>query len=166
MNPTLLGWSLVGFLVWSITIGTGAYFKGKAQCELQHEAAQKTHTEQVLDTRSKNEVSSNKEVGDTIKYVEVIKWKTKEVIKNVPAYISKSADDSCVVPVGFVRLHDLSASESGQENYTVDSITVYDTPSKIKLSTVGETIAENYGTYHSEMKRFEGLQQWVVKYCQ
>lgn len=165
MNPTLIAYTLAGFLGWSILLGGSAFYKGSEYQKTKQQATQGKHTEQVLDQRVKNEVKSNESTTQTIKEVEVIKWKTKEVIKNVPVYITKTADSKCVIPNGFVSLHDSSASGEGFKSDPATTSLLYDSPSEVKLSEVGETVAENYGTYHQEMKRFTGLQSWVQTYC-
>lgn len=165
MNPTLIAYALLGLVAWTGVVGGTAYYKGKEQCQIEQKAAEKTHVETVLDTREKNDHDSNKDAKGNIQQVEVVKWKTREVVKNVPVYVNRVADSRCTVGVGFVRLHDLSASGTGREDNPDTSGQLYDTPSGVSLSTVASTIAENYGTCRAEMKRFEGLQDWVTKYC-
>lgn len=165
MNPLLLAYALAGFLIWSIGLGATAYFKGKSQCHLEQAAAEKEHVETVLDTREKNENESNQDAAATIKEVEVIRWRTKETIREVPVYVSGIGDAGCVVTAGFVRLHDLSASGAGLPDDPDTASKLYDAPSGIALSTVATTVAENYGVCREEMTRFEGLQDWVGKYC-
>lgn len=165
MNPTLIAYSVIAMIAWTGIVGTGAYFKGKSQCHLEQAASAKDHVETVLDTREKNEHDSNQAAATTIKEVEVIRWKTRDVIVKVPVYISGAGDSGCIIPVGFVRLHDLSTGNAGLPDNPDTSGQLYDAPSGIALSTVGSTIAENYGTCREEMKRFEGLQDWVNKYC-
>lgn len=165
MNPTLIAYGLAGFLIWSIGLGGAAYFKGKTQCQIEQKAAEKTHVETVLDTREKNDHESNKDAATNIQQVEVVRWRTRETVRNVPVYVNRVADSRCTVGMGFVRLHDLSASGTGQQDNPDTSGQLYDAPSGVDLSTVASTIAENYGTCREEMKRFEGLQDWVTKYC-
>lgn len=165
MNPTLIAYTVAGFLAWSVILGGAAFYKGSDYQKTKQQAVQGSHIEKVLDQRVKNEEKSNDSVKTVIKEVEVVKWKTKEVIKNVPVYITKKSDDSCIIPNGFVSLHDSSASGEGLTNDPTTPVLLYDSPSEIKLSEVGETVAENYGTYHEEMKRFTGLQNWVQTYC-
>lgn len=165
MNPTLIAYALAGFLIWSIGLGGAAYYKGKSQFQLEQAAAAKDHVETVLDTREKNENDSNQAAAATIKEVEVIRWKTRETVREVPVYVSGIGDSGCVVTAGFVRLHDLSASGAGLPDDPDTASQLYDAPSGIALSTVAATVAENYGACREEMTRFEGLQDWVGKYC-
>jgi hypothetical protein len=165
MNPTLLAYGLLAAMVWTGIIGSTAYYKGRAQCQLEQAAAEREHIESVIDTREKNENDSNQAAAATIKEVEVIRWKTRDVIVKVPVYVSRAGDRGCVVPAGFVRLHDLSASGKGLPDNPDPSGQLYDSPSGIALSTVASTVAENYGTCREEMTRFEGLQDWVTKWC-
>ena len=81
----------------------------------------------------------------------------KTITKEIPIYVSQIADSECVIPVGFVLLHNAAASgsvpeSSGQPN---------DTPSGVELSGVAKIVTENYGTCIENSTRLSGLQQWV-----
>ena len=165
MNPTLIAYAIIGAIAWTGIISTTAYIKGKSQCQLEQAAAEKEHAENVIDTRGKNENESNQNAATNIQKVETIRWKTRDVIVKVPVYVSRAGDRGCVVPAGFVRLHDSAASGTGLPDNPDPSGQLYDSPSGIALSTVASTVAENYGTCREEMTRFEGLQDWVTKYC-
>lgn len=165
MNPTLIAYAVIAAIAWTGIVGTTAYLKGKNQCQLEQNAAEKDHVETVLDTRGKNENESNRDAKTTIERVEVVRWKTRDVVKRVPFYVSGLGDAGCAVPVGFVRLHDSAASGAGLPDNPDTSGQLHDAPSGIALSTVASTVAENYGTCREEMTRFEGLQDWVTKYC-
>lgn len=69
-----------------------------------------------------------------------IQWRTRTLIKEVPTYVTPDADDRCVIPVGFVRLHDAAAS-----GLPVASGGPVEAPSGVELSTVAGTVATNYG---------------------
>ncbi len=165
MNPILIAYALLGLIAWTGIVGGTAYYKGKSQCQIEQKAAEKAHVESVLDTREKNDHESSKDAASNIQQVEVVRWKTREVVRNVPVYVGGVANSRCIVGTGFVRLHDMSASGEGLKDNPDTSGQLYDTPSGVELSTVAETVAENYGTCNAEMKRFEGLQDWVIKYC-
>lgn len=80
------------------------------------------------------------------------------ITKEVPIYVSKAADASCVVPNGFVRVHDASAANvpiSGGARVTDDG------PSGIALSTVAETVADNYTDCRANAEQLSRLQKWA-----
>lgn len=72
-----------------------------------------------------------------------IQTRTVTLIKEVPTYVTPAADDRCIVPVGFVRLHDAAASAS---ELPAASGGPLDAPSGVDLSAVASVVAENYGT--------------------
>jgi hypothetical protein len=165
MNPAFWSYVVLAVVAWSVLLSAGSYQSGKKQCTLEYNANQKKQLETVIDKRVVNENASNQDVKTTIERVEVVRWKTRDVVKRVPVYVSGVADNGCVVPVGFVRLHDLSASGEGLPDNPDATGQLYDQASGVELSTVASTVVENYGTCREEMTRFEGLQGWVEKYC-
>lgn len=66
------------------------------------------------------------------------------LVKEVPVYVPASADDRCVVPLGFVRLHDAAAQ--GVPAPAPDPGEPADAPSGVALSAVASTVVANYGT--------------------
>lgn len=103
----------------------------------------------------------NKKEADIAKEFETYKTlnpkiKYKEVIK----YVTKTSDDSCVIPYGFWLLHETSIRAIAPTSRPEST----DTPTKIKLSTVGEVISDNYNTCQTEMKKLESLQNIVKEF--
>ena len=91
--------------------------------------------------------------------VKIVEGKTHEIIKKVPVYITKESDDKCTINNGFVSLHDHAS-----KNEVPDSTgTINENPSDIKLSTVAETISQNYGTYYQVVEQLKSLQEWILK---
>ena len=86
-----------------------------------------------------------------------MKEKGNVIIKEIPTYITKTDDSKCVVPNGFVVLHD-----SASRNEVPDTARIVDErASKIKISGVAETVGENYNTYHEVAEQLKSLQKWV-----
>lgn len=69
---------------------------------------------------------------------------TRTLIKEVPVYVTPAADDRCIIPTGFVRLHDAAAS-GGAAGLPGAPGGPLDAPSGVELSAVGSTLAVNYG---------------------
>lgn len=84
----------------------------------------------------------------------------REVVK----YVTKESDDKCTIPLGFVRLHDRAASNDNGQSDAKGGSKSNDLPTKVKLSTVGNTVAGNYNTCNEEMKKLELLQEVVRKF--
>jgi hypothetical protein len=101
--------------------------------------------------------SSVKVVTKYITKVEVVKEKGDLIAKQIPNLISATADGQCVIPNGFVLLHD-----SASRNEVPDaSGSTNEGTSEVKLSGVGKTITENYTTYHQVAEQLRSLQEWV-----
>ncbi|MDB0511053.1 hypothetical protein [Ralstonia solanacearum] len=87
--------------------------------------------------------------------VQTIRLKGDTIIKEIPRYVPIQADASCVVPLGFVRLHDAAAG-------TVPDPGPGDAdaaPSGVALSTVAATVADNYTDSHANSEQLTELQQ-------
>lgn len=71
---------------------------------------------------------------------EKIRTLTRTLIEKVPVYVPASADAGCVVPAGFVQLHDAAAAGLPGPAGGSDQA-----PSGVPLSAVESTVIANYG---------------------
>lgn len=86
---------------------------------------------------------------------------TQTLIREVVRYVPAAADAQCVVPVGFVRLHDQAAT--GVLSDPADAAgQPADAPSGVALSAVGATVAENYGSCREDAERLKGWLTWYA----
>jgi hypothetical protein len=83
-----------------------------------------------------------------------------ERIKNVREFVSEKADRECVVPDGFVRLHDLPTPAGDAASAAGDA----DAPSGVALSEVGETVAGNYAACEADRDRLRMWQSWYTRW--
>ena len=98
-------------------------------------------------------------VGEKVEKAQVeIRYQTREVVRNVPFYVTKEADQRCDVPLGFVRLHDASAT--GKAAVPYGSGESADTSSGVDLSEVSRTTALNYGQALEWRAQVIGWQTW------
>lgn len=84
-------------------------------------------------------------------------------------YVTPKADAQCIVPNGFVRLHDLPiearpSAPTSSESFTIPSgrSEDVDSPSGIALSEVGRTVAYNYTTCEQRKAIIESWQSWYT----
>lgn len=82
----------------------------------------------------------------------------RDIIKEVPRYVTVEADAKCVVPVGFVRLHDAAAA--GRLPGVAGSPGELDRPSGVALSDVSRVVVDNYHTANDWRTVAEGWQAW------
>ncbi|KGE07970.1 signal peptide protein [Burkholderia gladioli] len=98
-----------------------------------------------------------KVVTQYVDRVQVVREKGDTIIKEVPVYVDRDADRACVVPVGFVRVHDGAAA-----NVPVGDPGSADAASSgIALSAVAATVAANYTTCHENAEQLIALQARV-----
>lgn len=135
----------------------GVYMEGGVSNQEKWEARV---AEVKLEMAKKDAASSDATVKVVTKYitnVEVVKEKGESIVKEIPKLITATADGQCVIPNGFVLLHD-----SASRNEVPDSSGVTnEAASGVKLSGVAETITENYTTYHKVAEQLRSLQEWV-----
>ena len=88
-----------------------------------------------------------------------IRTVTRTLIQEVPVYVTPDADDRCIVPVGFVRLHDAAAAGGAVPE---PAGLADDAPSGLELSAVAAGVAENYGDVcRANAQQLSDLQAWV-----
>lgn len=141
----------------AILLAFGLYMEGGVSNQEKWEARV---AEVKLEMAKKDAASAEATTKVVTKYVTVdriVKEKGDAILKEVPKFISKDADAQCVVPNGFVLLHD-----SASRNEVPDSTRGVDEgASKVKLSGVAETVTTNYTTYHQVVEQLKSLQDWV-----
>lgn len=96
-----------------------------------------------------------------VKYVQKqaeIREVTKEIVREVPVFVPPEADAACVIPNGFVRVHDAAAQGvlPGAPAGTDAA------PSGVALSSVASTVAGNYGICHECEAQLKALQGWIL----
>lgn len=114
----------------------------------QEQAAEAKRLEKAKVKVAKREVKADKITEavktDNVKAKAQIEYRTKLLVKEVPVYVTPAADDRCVIPTGFVRLHDAAAS-GGAAGLPGAASGPLDAPSGVELSAVGSTLVVNYG---------------------
>ena len=100
--------------------------------------------------------STTSVVTEYVDRVQVVRERGATIVKEVPVYVTATADSACAVPVGFVQLHDAAASGSPPPGPAGDP----DAPAAgLALSAVAETIADNYASCHATAAQVVALQQ-------
>lgn len=102
---------------------------------------------------------AEKTVEVVTKYVDrvrEVRAKAETIINEVPIYVPKAADDRCVIPDGFVRVHDAAAT--GVPSAARDT---YEAASGVALHTVAATVAANYTDCRANAEQLRALQEWV-----
>ena len=98
-------------------------------------------------------------VTEYVDRVKIVRQAGETIIKEVPVYVPAQADAACVVPRGFVRLHDAAAQGVVPEP-TGNSDAA---PAGVALSAVAGTVAENYTACRANAEQLSALQSWILQ---
>ena len=98
-------------------------------------------------------------VTEYVDRVKIVRQAGETIIKKVPVYVPAQADAACVVPRGFVRLHDAAAQGVVPEP-AGDSDAA---PAGVALSAVAGTVAENYTACRANAEQLSALQSWILE---
>lgn len=93
--------------------------------------------------------------------VQVVEKAGQTIIKEVPVYVPEAADRACVVPAGFVRVHDSSAAGVPLSG---DPGAADEAAPGVALSTVATTVSENYTACRANAEQLAALQQLLRSY--
>ncbi|WP_405124898.1 hypothetical protein [Ralstonia pseudosolanacearum] len=109
-----------------------------------------------LRTQLKGAQGSTVTVTQYVDRVQTIRLKGDTIIKEIPRYVPVQADASCVVPRGFVRLHDGAAAGAVPDPGAGDADAA---PSGVALSAVAGTVTANYTDSQANSEQLAHLQQ-------
>lgn len=163
MPPQILALKFVGILV---AMSISAYVSYKYTdnswnvrwLKAQEAALQLENRVKELETKSAQETT--KVVTRYVDRVKEVKVKGDTVVKEVPVYVTKKADDNCTVTTGFVQLHDAAAKNDSVSGPTGDP---NEKATGVELSDVTKVVTGNYTKYHEVKTQLEALQEWVRK---
>jgi hypothetical protein len=91
--------------------------------------------------------------------------RTVTLIREVPVYVTPKAVAACVVPRGFVELHNNAARPGDTAAAVVSGAPpeLVDAPSGVGLDTVASTIITNYGRCNSNAAQLAALEKWATE---
>lgn len=115
---------------------------------------QKTYIAELENNASKKTVEV---VTEYVEKVKVVKEKGDIIYEKVPVYITKEDDARCIIPNGFVVLHDSAVQNTVPETPRSTN----EKPSGVELSEATKTIIVNYNKYHEVVEQLVALQKWV-----
>lgn len=150
---------LLALVLLSVAMMGFGYIKGASHEAAKWEAAQAEAARKAAAIQVRQAEATFKVVTQYVDRVKVVREKGADIIKDVPAYVTHEADAACVLPRGFVRLHDAAAAnEIPSPAGSADA-----SPSGIALSTATTTVADNYGRCAENAEQLRSLQQWVLE---
>lgn len=161
MNPLVLKYAfrILAPLALVLAVFAFGYSRGSGHVRAEWNADVAQRQLALADAEARAAKITTKIVTEYVDRVRVIREKGQTIVKEVPVYVTPKADAACVVPRGFVRVHDGAARN--QPPGAPEAID--DAPAGIALSTVAEITADNYRTYHEVAEQLKALQQWVAE---
>lgn len=151
---------ILAALVVAIGLAAGGFFEGVHYETLKVEAAASAAKDTVLAQTVKSDAIANQVASADILAQQQLQLVTNTIVKEVPVYVTKIADRKCVIPRGFVRLHDAAAT--GVPPVPDPAPGADDQPAGTDLAAVGTTVATNYGKYAALRQQFLDLKTWVT----
>lgn len=154
MNRLLVGAALAVLAV-LLAVAYGSGWKAR-DAEAQRVKVEQAKAEQRLLERT---VTISQDVGVEVEQRAVeIRERTRVIKEQVPVYVTREADARCDVPAGFVQLHDAAAAGA-----TPSPAQSPDAPSGVAISSVAETVVDNYGTCLEWRNQVLGWQDWYSR---
>ncbi len=144
---------LAGF---GLALMASAWF-GRHYTVLSYEAQIAEQNRQVAELQAANEKKTVQIVTRYVDRIQEVKVAGETIIKEVPIYVTKESDARCVIPAGFVRVHDDAAANRVSE----PTGNAHAAPSGVALSAVAETVAGNYATCHQNAEQLKAIQDWL-----
>jgi hypothetical protein len=163
----LVGWK--GYAVVAaacLLLGAGGGYKIRdvmAQADSAKAAKAEVRTVEHVVYRERAAADVTQRIGEQAATRQAeIRYVTRTLVEKVPVYVTAEADRTCVLPVGFVRLHDEAAATPGEGDAIPEPAGgAYDQPAGVACSAAAETIVANYGDYHAVAAQLTALQTWI-----
>ena len=147
----------VGLALWLVHAhGVGEGVSREKAAQAKREAAAR---KDVAKREKKAEGISTKVAADLTRETVRVQTVTRTIIEKVPVYVTAQADDRCIVPAGFVQLHDAAAASS----LPAASGGSVEADSGVPLSAVAETVAFNYGVAHEWEAEVKAWRRWYAE---
>lgn len=102
------------------------------------------------------------EIGAVVERVRVeYRDRYRTITQEIPRYVTVESDRRCIVPRGFVSVHDAAARGEVLPEGPAAAAVANDAPSGVALSAVASTVVGNYAGCTDDRARLVGLQAWV-----
>lgn len=138
-------------LLWLTGFGMGHHQKTLEDRSAALGAAQK-----AVQTGARQSAATSTVDQHTATATAAIEVRTQTLIQKVPIYVTRKADDQCIVSAGAVSLLDAAASGS----IPVPAIGVPDADSGVALSSVVSDTIVNAGNYRQLAERLKAWDDW------
>ena len=160
MNPLAivpLPYRLLALALLAVALVVFGWVKGVGHVQAEWDAANTRQAQQVSVVKQRQAEATVQVVTKYVDRVKIVRETGATIVKEVPVYVSPEADAACVLPRGFVRLHDAAAAGRVPESAGGADAA----PAGIALSTVAGTVADNYERCRENSEQLIALQAWL-----
>lgn len=153
------------FLLVAVAVAFWGYGELRFRAGVAHEkAAQAERVKKakahVVKVEAKGQAITTDVAGKLADRKTEIRTITQTLTKEVVRYVPVESDRACVVPAGFVRLHDAAARGAVLPEPAGGPL---DADSGLALSTVAETVVANYGSAHELAAEVIAWREWYAR---
>ena len=105
---------LIKYAIWAVISGGvsfmglvyGIYHAGQKNVQAKWDAANLKTEQQIAELKAKSEQVTEKIVVQYVDKIKEVKIKGDTIVKYSTKYITKEADNNCIIPNNFILLHD------------------------------------------------------------
>ena len=156
-TPRLSAMKTLAVTILAFLAGVGAAWHVRDQMDARFQRAAIQYAAKV----AVRQLAANKAIDTRVVAAQArVVTVTRIITEQVPVYVTPLADHRCIVPVGFVRIHDAAAG--GVPPLPFGAGQSADAASGIGLSTVAETLTSNYAIANTCAVQLKGWQDWYV----
>lgn len=158
-----MNWRVVGVVALLAVTAFGAYKYTDNEWQLKYAKQQLEYTKMEVQLKELEVKAANVTTKVITQYVDRVKEvqvRGDTIVKEVPVYVTEKSDAECVIPTGFVFIHNAAAADKPLPRTTGD---VNEEASGIVLSDVASAITLNYTEYHKVATQLESLQNWITQ---
>lgn len=151
-------WKPLAVIILAALIYSAGWFEGTAHVQDQWNAEKQAQALAVARQAEHQAEAAVQVVTEYVDKIKVVRERGATIIKEVPVYVPAQADADCLINAGFVRLHDAAAGNA----ISLSPGAADAAPSGVALSTVAETVADNYQRCHENAEQLIALQAWTM----
>lgn len=126
--------------------------------DLQREVKTQTDRAELAAKVAASATATQVVVTKTVEKIVEVKVKGDTIVKEVPVYVTKAADNGCTVTNGAVSVLNAAAANVLLPG---DPGGVQDGPSGVTLSTITGTAAQWASAYYQLRERYIGFREWT-----
>lgn len=152
-------WIMLGALVGVLILCAVSFERGHHYATLQAQEALVEAQNKVIAAKDQQAAITGAVEGAAAVQQAQIRTITKEVIRNVPVYITRKSDAECTVPVGAVRV--FAAAARGVRDLPDPAGRPDDAAAGIDLSALAAAGADDLGTCQGVRAQLTSLQDWI-----